>query len=87
MACYNLSGVAGFSDAIIEWQPWIEQGVMPHWRSVKEWRVAVLFWWVPVRIPTRLIDDFVLSTIVIRSAPQPRWKESWHFGPEDALKE
>ncbi|WP_149774271.1 hypothetical protein [Ruegeria intermedia] len=80
-------GLAGLSDAIVEWQNWFEQGVMEHWRSVKEWTIAVLLWWMPFRVPSWLIDYSIISIIVVRTSPIPSWDENWHFGPEDALEE
>ncbi|WBL34039.1 hypothetical protein O5O51_04880 [Sinirhodobacter sp. HNIBRBA609] len=77
-------GLAGLSDSIVVWQNWFEQGVMQHWNSTKEWIIAVLLWWVPFRVPSWLLDYLVISAIVIRSSPLPRWNENWRFGPEDA---
>ncbi|WP_171633190.1 hypothetical protein [Ruegeria sp. HKCCD6119] len=77
-------GLAGLSDGVVEWKSWFEQGVMQHWRSVKEWITAVLLWWVPFRVPSWLIDYLVIAMIVVRTSPVPRWKENWRFGPEDA---
>ena len=79
-------GLAGLSDAIVEWQTWFEQGLMQHWRSVKEWVIAILLWWVPFRVPSWLIDYFVVATIVVRTSESPKWNERWRFGPEDALE-
>ena len=79
-------GLAGLSDAIVDWQNWFEQGVMQHWRSVKAWVTAILLWWVPFRVPSWLIDYFVISAIVVRTSPAPKWNERWRFGPEDALE-
>jgi hypothetical protein len=77
-------GLAGLSDNIVEWQDWFEQGVMDHWRSVKEWTIAVLLWWLPFRVPSWAIDYFVISVIVLRASPMPRWNEGWVFGPPQA---
>lgn len=66
-------GLAGLSDAIIEWQHWFEQGVFQHWRSVKEWTIAVLLWWVPFKIPSVAIDYLVVGAIVVRAIPPRNW--------------
>lgn len=79
-------GLAGMSDAIVDWQTWFEHGVMQHWRSVKEWVIAILLWWVPFRVPSWLIDYFVIGAIVVRTSNAPRWNENWLFGPEQALQ-
>jgi hypothetical protein len=79
-----LLGLAGLSDNIVEWQDWFEQGVMEHWRSVKEWTIAVLLWWLPFRVSSWCIDYFVISAIVLRASPMPRWNEGWTFGPSQA---
>jgi len=78
-------GLAGLSDAIVDWQTWFEQGVMQHWRSLKEWITAILLWWVPFRIPSWLIDYLVIGTIILRTSGAPKWNENWRFGPEQAL--
>lgn len=80
-------GLAGLSDAIVEWQRWFEQGIMQHWRSVKEWAIAVLLWWVPFRVPSWVLDYSIISVIVTRASPVPRWNEHWNFGPADARAE
>ena len=77
-------GLAGLSDNIVEWLDWFEQGVMEHWRSVKEWTIAVLLWWLPFRVPSWAIDYLVISAIVLRASPTPRWNEGWDFGPSQA---
>lgn len=66
-------GLAGLSDAIVEWQAWFEQGVMQHWRSIKQWMIAVIFFWVPISIPSWLIDYFVVGIMIRRSLPKIRW--------------
>ncbi|MAE90026.1 MAG: hypothetical protein CMI67_10620 [Pelagibaca sp.] len=66
-------GLAGFSDAVIEWQTWFDQGVMQHWISVKEWIVAVFLDWVPFEVPSWSIDYIVLGGIVMRSLPKTTW--------------
>ncbi|MDA5094225.1 hypothetical protein O2N63_09000 [Aliiroseovarius sp. KMU-50] len=66
-------GLAGFIDAIIEWQNWFEQGVMEHWRSTKVWIATVLFWWFPIPIPSWAIDYCVIGGIVIRAKPPMKW--------------
>lgn len=80
-------GLAGLSDEIVEWQAWFEQGVMQHWRSIKEWVIAILFWWVPFRVPSWLIDYFVVGAIVFRAGGAVKWNENWRYGPERALAE
>jgi hypothetical protein len=79
--------LAGLSDGIVDWRIWFEQGVMQHWRSVKEWVIAVLLWWVPFRVPSWLIDYFVLASLVIRTSPMPKWNENWRVGPAEIVEE
>ncbi|MCL1629763.1 hypothetical protein M3N55_13580 [Roseibaca sp. V10] len=79
-------GLAGMSDAIVTWQAWFDQGVMQHWRSVKEWLIAILLWWVPFQIPSWILDYFVIGAIVLRTSNAPRWNENWRVGPEQVQK-
>lgn len=80
-------GLAGMSDAIVTWQAWFEQGVMQHWRSLKEWVIAILLWWVPFQVPRWLLDYFLIGAIVMRTSNAPRWNENWLFGPKQAQEE
>lgn len=79
-------GLAGLSDAIVEWQDWFEQDVMEHWRFVKGWVITRLLWWVPFIVPSWFIDYLVISMIVVRTSPIPRWNEHWRFGPAEAME-
>lgn len=79
-------GLAGLSDAIVEWQDWFEQDVMEHWRFVKGWVITRLLWWMPFIVPSWFIDYLVISMIVVRTSPIPRWNEHWRFGPEEAME-
>lgn len=56
-------GLAGLSDAIVEWKNWFEIGVMTHWRDVKNW----LLQWVPFDIPSWVIDYTLLGLVYLRS--------------------
>ena len=60
-------GLAGLADEFIEWQAWFEHGLMQHWRSVKEWSIAVLLDWVPFRVPGWFLDYALLGFIVMKS--------------------
>ena len=80
-------GLAGLSDAVVDWQTWFEQGLMQHWRSVKEWVIAIFLWWVPFRVPSWWIDYFVIGTICIRTSNAPKWNENWLYGPKQAQEE
>ena len=59
-------GLAGFADSVVTWQNWFEIGIMQHWRSVKEWVVAILLWWMPFQVPTWIIDYLFIGTIFTR---------------------
>ena len=75
-----LLGLAGLFDAIVEWQNWFDQGVMQHWRSVKEWMSAVLFWWVPFHIP-RWVYDYAVIGLMLARAAQYHWQDGWSDRP------
>jgi hypothetical protein len=71
-------GLAGLTDNILEWQSWFEQGVMEHWRSIKEWVIAVLLDWVPFRVQSWMIDYLAISGVVARShlrTDMEAWRE------------
>ena len=71
-------GLAGLSDSILEWQTWFEQGIMQHWRSIKEWMIAVVLDWVPFNVKSWMIDYSTISAVVARShlkADIAAWKE------------
>ena len=80
-------GLAGLSDSIIDWQVWFEQGVMNHWRSLKAWIIAVILWWVPFHVPSWFLDYSIISAVVTRSSPIPKWNEHWRYGPDEALRD
>jgi len=67
-------GLAGLTDAVIEWQSWFEQGVLQHWSSVKEWIVAIPLGWLPFMVPTWFIDYLAVGGVFMRSLPQTRWE-------------
>ncbi|NOD67606.1 hypothetical protein [Ruegeria sp. HKCCD7303] len=56
-------GLAGLSDAFVEWKDWFEFGVMNHWRALKTW----LLQWVPFKVPFWFVDYIVLSAVFNRS--------------------
>ena len=58
-------GLAGLSDNIVEWQWWFEVGIMQHWRSVKEWVIAVLLDWVPFRVNPWMIDYVSIGSLTV----------------------
>jgi hypothetical protein len=78
-------GLAGVSDAIVDWQLWFEHGIMSHWRSTKEWITAVLLWWLPFSLPSWTLDYFLLGGIVARAKPPRKWVVPDGFdGPQKA---
>lgn len=64
-------GLAGVSDNWVEWQNWFEIGIMQHWRSVKEWLIAVVFDRMPFQVQPWMIDWVLVGSIVSRSFHTP----------------
>lgn len=60
----SLLGLAGLSDAYVEWVSWFEVGIMSHWRDVKDW----LLGWVPFSLPWWFLDYLVIGTAYARAS-------------------
>ena len=72
-------GLAGLFDAIVEWRDWFEFGIMEHWRSVKQWLIAVAFDWLPFRVRPWQIDYLVIGALMLRSIPKFIWTQPAEF--------
>lgn len=82
-------GLSGLVDNMLDWKDWFEFGVMEHWRSAKQWLIAIAFDWLPFRVRPWLIDYMIIGAITFRSMPKSRWTQSAEFRaiqPEWALK-